>query len=421
MSLRRCISIMVLSLVTATPAISALEEGLVVNPGYISDPKVATLSVRSSAGFMAPPVIRLGSDDYIDFNFDILGDDVKYLRCRLVHCNAGWVPSLLLESEFTGSFNEAEISDYAYSTNTYVHYVNYNVRIPDYGLSPAASGNYLLQVYYEDNPDDVILQTGFYVTEDAAVVAGKVDTRTDKGYNQHHQQIEVSAKLLTDVRNPYEDILMAVMQNNSPATLRLLPRPQRVEGSEIIYSHLPDLIFNAGNEYRRFETVRADYPGMGVDSVSFADGMWHAWLSPDSPRADMEYKFDRTQHGRFKVDEYNAEDADLAADYVTVCFTLVDVAPDVRIYLDGDFSMHGKNERYRMAYDSSIGNHTVKIPLKQGSYNYRYVAVDENGNESSSAIEGDRYETDNEYLVLIYLREPGSRADRLLSATVLTL
>ncbi|MDE6335794.1 MAG: hypothetical protein K2L34_04410, partial [Muribaculaceae bacterium] len=67
--------------------------------------------------------------------------------------------------------------------------------------------------------------------------------------------------------------------------------------------------------------------------------------------------------------------------------------------------------------------YTTQIPLKQGSYNYQYVVVDKKYSESApesipnanaGIVEGDYYETENEYLVKVYYRPPGARADRLI-------
>ena len=81
--------------------------------------------------------------------------------------------------------------------------------------------------------------------------------------------------------------------------MRELRQPLRVEGGSVVYSHMPELVFRAGNEYRRFETVRTDYPGMNVDSVKFGENNWHAWLMQDESRVEKDYNFDITQHGRF--------------------------------------------------------------------------------------------------------------------------
>lgn len=385
---------------------------------------VKTLQVRNPDNFMAPPVIRLGTADRLFINFDIIEEDKEYLRYRLIHCNADWQPSRLVESEYIDGFNEAEVTDYAYSSNTYVHYVNYNIEIPNADMPIIASGNYLLQVYPENDVDDILLQARFSVTENTVAVTGNVTSRTDMGFNSEYQQLSFSLTGEETARyNPYQDLVITVTQNNRPETMRVITHPMRVQGKSIIYEHNPDLVFKAGNEYRRFETVRADYPGMHTDSVRFGGTNWHAWLKPDMLRSDRDYVYDRTQHGRFKIDEYNSSDPDLGADYVTVHFTLD--APEIidgDIYVDGDFTLHKFDDFNRLAFDRSSGLYTAQIPLKQGSYNYQYVVRPRKGGlPVASPIEGDKYETNNEYLIQVFLRQPGSRGDRLVGSALMRM
>ncbi len=390
----------------------------------IFDPAIRTVSLRNPDNFMAPPVIRLGTHDRLLLNFDIIGDAHEYLRYRLIHCNADWQPSRLLESEYIEGFNEGEIQDFAYSSNTFVHYVNYNLVIPNEEMPIKAGGNYLLQVYDEDNPDKTLLQTRFSVSENSVAVRPTVSTRTDRGFNTEWQQLDLAIDLsgLGNV-NPYQDFVVTVTQNNRPETTHTVTHPLRVEGNVALFEHDQNLIFPASNEYRRFETVRIDYPGMSVDSVVFGGTNWHAYLKPDEPRCDRNYVYDQTQHGRFMVDEYNATDPDLGADYVTVHFTLD--SPEIiggDVYVDGDFNLHRFDSRNKMTYDYTTQRYTAEIPLKQGSYNYQYVVVSKKEPEAdykpkkadSGIIEGNYYETENEYLVKVYFRPPGARADRLI-------
>lgn len=400
---------------------------MVAFPSFASDTSqgifadaVKTLTVKNPDYFMSSPVIRLGTSDRLWINFDILGDDVEYLRYRLIHCNSDWQPSRLLESEFVDGFNEAEVNDYGFSTNTYIHYVNYNIEIPNEDMPILASGNYLLQVYPEGEPDDVILQARFSVTENSVGVDGVVTSRTDKGFNTEFQQLMLAIdNPPTSGLNPYQDFIVTVTQNNRPETQRTVTHPMRVDGSKIIFEHDMNLVFNAGNEYRRFETVRADYAGMHVDSVIFGGTNWHAWLAEDSSRVPKDYVYDSTQNGRFLIDEYNATEADLGADYITVHFTLD--APEIiggDVYIDGEFTNHRFSENNRMIFDQNTRKYTKQIPLKQGSYNYQYVVKPKSGGPAdSSIIEGNKYETHNEYFVQVFVRTPGSRADRLVGAS----
>lgn len=389
----------------------------IINPGF------RTMKLQVADNFMSPPVIRLGSDDLLSLKFDEMGDDWSSLRYRFIHCNSDWQPSSLLESEYVDGFNEGKIEDYAFSDNTFVHFVNYSLLFPTEEVPLTASGNYVIQVYDEDNPDETLLQARFQVVEPLVDVEGKSTSRTDRGFNTEWQQLSLKVSP-GDYRigNPYSDLKVIVNQNGDEYDSRTLSAPLRVEGTDLIYERDRGLIFLAGNEYRRFETVRNNYPGMHVDSTRYYGLNYHAYLTPDQSRVDREYVYDQTQFGRFLIREYNATDSDLGADYITVHFQLD--FPELigaDIYVDGELT-HGINdERNRMKYDRDTGVYTLEIPLKQGSYNYRYVVKSRNGKEppTASPVEGNKYETRNEYRVAVWHRPPGSRADRLIGYTVL--
>ena len=382
---------------------------------------VKSLKIYNPDNFLAPPVIRLNSQDKLNINFDILGEAHEYLRYRLIHCDADWQPSKILESEYIGGFNEVTVDDYAYSENTYIHYVNYNIVIPD-NIQILKSGNYLLQVFPETDNSSPILQVRFEVSENLISSQGNVSSKTDKGINTNYQQIylELDISNLPGV-NPFQDLIVFISQNNNPETREIILNPSKVQGNKIVYDHIPSLIFNAGNEYRRFETVRTDYPGMNVDSVKFIDRYWHAFLQPDVSRKDKEHSFDQTQFGRFKIDEYNSSDPDLGADYVKVHFYFTpNESERLELYLDGEMTNHQYDDTNRMKYNPATGLYENELLLKQGSYNYQYIVRNGGKNQfSSSPIEGDKYETRNQYILNVYLRTPGSRYDRLILSSVL--
>lgn len=395
----------------------------------IFHPLARTLTVTVADDLMRPAVLTPADADRLTFSFDIIGDDRRYLRCRLLHCDADWRPSRLVESEYVDGFNEAEIGNYAFSSNTYVHYVNYRFTIADDGLRPLVSGNYLWQVYDESDPDDILLQARFRVAEQSVGIGGYADGRTSRGVNTGFQQLRLEVNVANaGVPNPYTDLIVEVTRNDRPDTRRLIMHPQRVEGTKVVYDYDPALIFAAGNEYRRFETVRVNYEGMHIAEAGFDGRMHYALVATDSERASHPYIYDSTQRGRYKIDEYNATDPDLGADYVLTAFTLdYPEIMDGDVYVEGDLALRGYTDLNRMKYDRDSGAYTLTLPLKQGSYNYQYAVLPKEGGSAGLAapaaddalIEGNHYETVNEYNVYVYQRTPGARYDRLLGAATI--
>ncbi len=378
-----------------------------------------TMKIMKDGDFMSPPSVRLGSDERLIFNFDEWSEDYSDLQYRLIHCGPDWKPSGMLESEYLDGFNIADIEDWAFSSNTFVHYVNYRIEIPNENMNPLLSGNYILQIFERDNPDETLAEQRFSIYEHSANVFGVMTTQTDRGLNTEWQQLELKI-VPTDVTidDPYSMLRIDVTQNNAPYTAATISSPSRMEGKEIIYSHMPELIFKAGNEFRRFETIRTNYNDMHVDSMRFLSRNYHAWLTPDSERDSKQYSYDQTQQGRFLIREYNSTDSDLGADYVTVHFTLDSPeAIDADVFVEGEFTGYKHDEASKMHYDYNRGVYLLEMPLKQGSYNYRYVAVPRKGTRrpDPSIIEGNKHETRNEYRVQVWYRPIGARYTRLIS------
>ncbi|MGM9870468.1 MAG: DUF5103 domain-containing protein [Muribaculaceae bacterium] len=385
------------------------------------DDRVRSLQVYPERDTSAPPVITLGSGDKIVVKFDILSTDRDYLRYELIHCNADWQPSGLVDTEFLSGFNQGSIDDYAFSQLTTTHYVNYRLTIPNDEISPTLSGNYLLRIYPEDDPDKTLAQARLMVSEQSAGIDADVTTRTDVDYNSAHQQLSVRIDTeRAGVDDPFNDLKVMIQQNGRYDNEVALSKPLRMQGRNIsIYEHLSPLIFEAGNEYRRFETVSVHYPGMGVAEIEYHDPYYHFTLYTDEPRNELPYSYDQTQHGRFLVREYNSAQSDIEADYVVVHFSLdAPELPGSMIFIDGDMVNRRFDPESLMVYNRATSRYERTMLLKQGAYNYQYLVVPAAANRGSTAgIEGNDYRTVNEYTIKVYTRRPTDRYDRLIGVS----
>ncbi|MDE5972541.1 MAG: DUF5103 domain-containing protein [Muribaculaceae bacterium] len=380
-----------------------------------------SLQTYTEGNILSPPIIDLGGNSRVKVEFDEMAEDSRYLRYRLIHCNADWSPSALVETEFTDGFNQADVTDWALSESTLAHYVHYSLTIPDDQMTPTVSGNYLLQIFDQDNPDEVLLQTRFMVSENIADISSAVTSRTDVDYNQRHQQLSVTADLENaGVDDPFNDLTLIISQNGRTDNTATLRKPLRIGAKKAFYEHQPELIFPAGNEYRRIEMVTVHFPGRGIDHYEYAEPYYHAILSPDTPRPGARYEYDQDQSGRFVIHEFNADESSVQADYVVTHFALeMPEMTDREVWLDGDFVQRRFDPDSRMVYSNSRGAYVKTLLLKQGLYNYQYLVTDrlDPKKSATATIEGDHYETVNEYLILLYHRPYGARADRLIGAT----
>ena len=388
----------------------------------IFDSRFKTLQVKVEGNEYAPPVITLGTDDRIKITFDELTDEHSYLRYSLVHCNANWQPSGLVESEFVDGFNLGYVEEYEYSQLTTTHYVHYSIALPNDDVRFTVSGNYLLQVFNENDPETILLQARFMVSEAKAMVGANITSRTDVDYNNAHQQLSLEVDVAKiGVQDLYGDLTVIVSQNSRVDNEVVLANPFRVESQKAYYEHIMPLIFKAGNEYRRMETTSVTYPGMKVDRIEYHEPFYHQLLEVDKLRSTSQYLYDQTQFGRFTIREYSSSQSDIEADYVLTHFALdLPEQYNYGIFLDGDFTHRRFDPESKMVFNRATGMYEKTLLLKQGAYNYQYLAVPVGTMKGETApIEGDYYETVNEYLIKVYYHRPGSRYDRLVGCAVI--
>jgi len=402
----------------AIVAMTALAQNRVDTRPHVFDNNVRSLKLCLASNMYIPPVLMMGGTDHLIVNFDYLDYDVHYLRYSVTHCNADWQPSQLVESEYVSGFNYADIDDYAPSEATYVHYYNYQFTLPNADMEFLVSGNYMLTVYEQDDPSDILFQTRFSLCEGKVGVYPQVTSRTDVEYNNRFQQVSFDVRYKPNqIKDPYSEFTCVVSQNSREDNAVMVTRPSMVGVDHVTYEHNRDLIFAAGNEFRRFETVNAHNINMGVQSIRYYDPFYHATLMVDEPRNEIQYLYDKTQFGRFTI--RNAEsygESALQADYMVTHFTL-DTGGKLsggNVWLYGEFLQGYPASQAMMKYDASRGCYTADLLLKQGAYNYMYLWVpDGTSIGQTSRIEGDHYETVNEYLVMVYDRPMGERYDRL--------
>lgn len=411
--MKKVISFLILLLASlATKAVDDTRTG-------VFDPMFKSLRITSSINPMLQPIIRLGvAGSSVTLSFDELAEDNRYLRYRLIHCDSNWRPTQISETEYVNGFNLGEIYSYALSQHTLTHYVHYDVTIPNEDVQPLISGNYVIQVFDDSDPDEVLLQARFMVSEDCVPLSAKITSSTDVDYNSRHQQLEVDANLEgAKIADPFNDLRLVITRNGS--LTHILDKPQRIAPNHVIYAHQKELIFPAGNEYRRFESTNVRYPGMGIEEYTLIEPFYHVKLLTDKPRVYDRYIYDEGQAGRFFPNLLFSDDPDIEADYLVTHFMLE--MPKLRtgeVYLEGDFTQRRLDSDSRMIYDDTLGAYVKTMLLKQGLYNYQYV-VSPSDKSERNPIEGDYYETLNEYQLLLYQREPGARYDRLIGTTVI--
>lgn len=374
---------------------------------------INTLRAISNGDWERPQIITLDSDETIEFSFDEMSHQYHRFTYHITHCDAQWKPSDLIESEYMNGFNDQPIENWENSLNTTFDYTHYSLTLPNDDVTLKLSGNYRLSIS-EDGKE--VAWFRFMIVEDRHNLSATVDGNTDIDSHKSHQQVNMSVSLNgLNVTNPDREIYTVVMQNRRFDNAVLNPQPTYNAGNRLTYGHCRDLIFPAGNEFRRFEIVNMYDYFKNVDRVTFHDPYYHADLIEDTRH--HAYTFDYDHNGRYLIRYNQASNSDTEADYLFVHFSLAsEPMTGGKLYVSGHFNGGSLTSKYEMEYNSRGKAYQATVLLKMGAYDYQYLWVpdDETAGQTEPA-EGDWYETKNEYLILLYYRQRGSRYDRLIS------
>ena len=365
-------------------------------------PDVKTIQVIANGDWMAPPIVSLNPEDYLEISFDELTHQYHRYIYKITHCNADWSPSGLSEIEYLNGFNNNTIDDYKNSFNTTMQYTHYKLFLPNDDVQITASGNYILTVYDDNENDKPILNACFSVIEKQVGVSATVSSNTDIDTNASHQQVSFNINYSGySISNPFNELKVQVFQNQRWDNMVTNITPTYQSPGLLQYVHNQNLIFDAGNEYRRFEITNVHYATQGVDYIRFFDPYYHAVLFPDEARRN--YSFD--------VDHNETE-----ADYLFVHFTLDWEEPLTggNFYLQGEFTNDRFIPSYKLTYNPEAHAYESVQLLKQGAYNYMYLFVPDGSTKGETGpAAGNFYETENEYMILVYHRPFGGRYDKL--------
>lgn len=384
----------------------------------IYDNGIESLQVVAGSKWMSLPVIQLGShtpNDIINISFDDLTHTYHRYAYKIEHCEADWtVSDQLFTSDYISGFQDGNtIEDYEESINTNTLYTHYKLEIPNRQCSLKMSGNYKVTVYDENNNDRPIFTACFMVVEPLMGVQLNVTPNTDIDINKAHQQVEMQVNYGSiNVTDYSTQIKTVIMQNRRWDNARSNTKPQYIMSDGLKWEHNRDLIFQAGNEYHKYEILDVSHPTMGIDRIIWDGTNYQVYPFACEPRHN--YVYDEDANGAFYIRNSDNIENDISSEYVFVNYKLF-VPEQVKgdIYINGTWTNDQFIPKYKMEFDALNKCYTAKIMQKQGYYSYQFVMLDNNGVSCVVPSEGSFYQTENKYQALIYFRGNGERTNRL--------
>ena len=380
----------------------------------ILHPQIKSLQAVVNQDFMSPAVLRLGTDDILHIAFDELSHDYHRYTYTLERCEADWTPAQgIFESDWLEGFNAIVIDDHEPSINTIVPYTHYQLQIPNDQCRLKMSGNYRLYII-DDEQQEQLACVEFMVTEQKMSLFMEATTNTDIDLNTSHQQLDITLNYGNlVVTNPQEQIRMVVRQNDRDDNCRRDIPPTFINNNGLRWQHCRPLIFEAGNEYRKYEVLDPSHPTMGIDYIRWDGEQYQVFPFISEPRPH--YIYDEDSDGAFYIRNSDNVENDIASEYVWVNYRLkAPFLPSGRIMIQGHWTTEAP-ETYEMTYDATTQLYTASILQKQGYYSYQYLWLDNDGHQQFLPSEGSFYQTENRYQTYIYYKGTEDRTWRLVS------
>ena len=384
----------------------------------IADDNIKTVLLFKEGSPLTLPVINLNSGERLELHFDDFSEQQRTFSYTLVHCNACWEPSPLEQQEYLDRFGSGRIEKVSPSFNTACDYFHHTLVFPSIEAVPRISGNTALIVYMNNDPENVVLVRQFYVTE--PLVTLNVTVRQPSGDKYATgQEIEFTVNHEGhSILDPANDITITIRQNGNARTDQTIKKIRFVGPSAINYGGNNAIVFDGCNEFRYFDTKSMKYEAEHIASIDFQNPYYHVFLKPDEARAYDPYFTQQELNGKFFVEKEGSQDKNTEADYVYVHFQLPAQIPysDGEIYITGDLSDGSTGDKYRLSFNPEKRQYETVLLLKQGYYNYLYAYRPADSAISDiTYLEGNHYETENEYTFFVYHYDTSWDYDRLIA------
>jgi hypothetical protein len=391
-------------------------------PDMVYSPAIGAPQLFMAGNQMGYPIIRLNSGDQMDLQFDDLDGDVKNYSYTITLCNEDWTPAMVSEFDYIKGFSQVRIEDYRSSSIALTRYTHFKAVVPDPNCIPIHSGNYLLKVFLDGDTSKLAFTRGFLVTDAKISVQSQLLQPMDYTLSHTHQHIQFRLNTLgVNPTNPQDQIKVVILQNYRWDNAFHNIKPNFYVNNSLVYNNDNEVLFQGGSEWRWLDLQSFRYQSERVQSANYGKNSTDVLLKPDGDRSALAYYYYGDYNGAFAIQSTETiQDVNYQGDYATALFSFVpadkNAFPDKDVYMLGRFTGGVLNDSTRMVFNPDKGRYERRFLLKMGYYNYSYVTLDKSNPDQKASFgftEGNHIETENDYMILVYYRAPGARADEL--------
>ena len=399
--------------------ISAAITGLAQVPDSIYVDYIKTVRLYNAGNQLSLPVIKLNSNDQVELHFDDMDANVKYYYYTWQLCDYNWKAVNLSPFDYIKGFTESRINTYRFSAIANTRYTHYQALLPDRNSYPIKAGNYLLTVYMDGDKSKIAFTKRVLVVDNKAVIAAQVTQPFAPEFFRTHQKIQfrVDVKGLNDF-NAAQNLKVVVLQNNRWDNAVTDLKPAFVRGTSVEYNSENSGIFPGMKEWRWLDLRDFRLQSDRVESADYNKLSTTIYLKPDGSRADQRYIYYRDLNGMSTIEAIRGINPFWEGDYATVNFSFV--PPNNREYSNQDIFLFGQLTNYslsdslKMTFNPDKGIYETHLLLKQGYYDYTYLLANKDNREIHTDLDGNYYETENMYTILVYYKSFSARADELI-------
>jgi hypothetical protein len=395
-----------------------------ITPDHVYLDNIKSVKCAPATSAISLPVVTLKGADRVQLSFDDLDADVKNYYYTLVLCNANWKPAAVNPFDYIHGFLENRIDDYHYSTQPLQHYTHYSLTLPNQNCEPTRSGNYLVKVYLDGDTSQLAFTRRLLVVDNKAIIKGTIQQPVNPKIFRSDQKVNFSVSLQgVNVTNPFSQVKVYILQNGRWDNDIHGIRPTFIKGDELEYNTENDCVFPASKEWRWMDLRSFRLQTERVATIQYNRNKTDVFLLADANRSLERYIYRRDINGHYYLamleQGYNPT---YDGDYATVHFTFKAPEPFAGsdVYVFGELTNYECNASNRMTYNPTIGAYEGSLLLKQGYYNYMYGVIPQGSRKlDMDNTEGNWWETENDYTILIYYRPLGGRADELIGMRTL--
>lgn len=386
---------------------------------YTYNSNIKTVQLYRNGFETTDPILNLNENEQLKIAFDDLDVELKTYNYTVIHCDANWEPSNILPADYLGGFLDDYFRSYKYSFNTTKRYIHYSTIFPNDNIKITKSGNYILKVYRDYDPEKIILTRRFCVLNNKISISQQFKRPTIIEQRNYKQEIDFTIDYSgTNVPNPFGDLKVILLQNGRWDNAIRDLKPVFVNDNKLIYDYDETNNFNGVNEFREFDDRSLRFITAYINRYEFdSTKTFNVHLLNDERKAYKRYLFKNDINGKYVIECKEGSNPDTDADYANVHFYYPAETPFEKtdIYVFGQLSDWTYKKEFKMIYDERHKAYVLTALLKQGFYNYIYVGLkDGEPKPDDTIIEGNFFDTENDYTIMVYFRQMGTNYDQII-------